>query len=113
MCTQMVTECYLAHYHAYKVNATNVHKIVRQKELHDCHSLKCVTLPESHHQVVLQSTICSHFEVNVWIIQLSATTSTYFTCVCVCVNTVQFIFCIPHISCTRQVWVGEKGCVGV
>ena len=53
VCTQMVYECYLAHYHAYKVNATNVHKIVGQKELHDFHPLQCVTLPESHHQVVI------------------------------------------------------------
>ena len=53
VCKQMITEHYLAHYHAYAVRTTNVFKIVRQQDLHDFHPLQCVTLPETLTQVIM------------------------------------------------------------
>ena len=53
VCTQMVTEYYLTHYHAYKVSTTNNYKIIRHKELHDFHPLQCITLRDSYDQVIM------------------------------------------------------------
>lgn len=50
VCEQLVTEHYLAHYHAYAVRTTDIVKIVRQQDLYDFHPfhpLQCVTLPET------------------------------------------------------------------